>query len=84
MQKMELIRSSIAKFNWKKAFLNTSVNKMVAIFNKIVLNIFNNHILHETIVYNNRDPSWFNHKIRLLIKEKTTIYKYFCQTGKNA
>ena len=71
-------------FNWKKAFLNTSVNKKVAIFNRIVLNSFNNYILHETIVYNNRDPSWFNHKIRLLIKEKTTTYKYFRQTGKNS
>ena len=33
---------------------------------------------------NDRDPPWFNTKIRLLIKEKTTAFKYFCQNGNNA
>ena len=35
-------------------------------------------------MYNDRDPQWFNDKIRLLTKEKTTAYKYFRQNGKDA
>ena len=59
------------------------VNEKVAIFNRNVLDTFN-VILHETIVCNDRDPPWFNDKIRLLLKEKTTLYKYFCQNGNDA
>ena len=71
-------------FDWENAFPNTSVNEKVAIFNRTILNILNNFFLHETIVCNDRDPSWFNDKIRLLIKQETTVYKYFRQNGNNA
>ena len=82
--KTELIRRSIAMFDWENAFSNTSVNEKVAIFNRIILNILNNFIVHETIVCNDRGPPWFNDTIRLLIKEKTIAYKYFRQNGKDA
>ena len=71
-------------FDWENAFSNTSVNEKVAIFNRIILNILNNFIVHETIVCNDRGPPWFNDTIRLLIKEKTIAYKYFRQNGKDA
>ena len=61
-------------FDWEKVFSNISVNENVAIFNRTILNILNNFILHETTVCNDRDPPWFNDTIRLLIKEKTTTY----------
>ena len=57
-------------FDREKAFSNTSINDKVAIFNGTILNILNNHIPHETNVCNDRDPLWFNDKIRLLIKNK--------------
>ena len=57
-------------FDWEKALSNTSVNEKVAIFNRTILNILNNFIPHETIVCNDRNPPWFNVKIRLLIKKK--------------
>ena len=79
--KTELIRHSIAMFDRGKAFPNTSVNEKLAIFNGNILNILNNFIPHETIVYNDIDPSWFNGIIRIFIKEKTTVYKYFRQNG---
>ena len=68
-------------FDRKKAFPNTSVNKKVAIFNRPILNILNNYIPHETIVCKDRDPPSFNGKTRLLMKEKTTGYKYFRENG---
>ena len=70
-------------FDWEKAFSNTSVNEKVAIFNRTFLNILNNFVPHETILYNDRDLPWFNDKIRLLIK-KTAAYKYFFQNGNDA
>ena len=33
---------------------------------------------------NDRGQPWFNDKISLLIKEKTTAYKYFRQNGNDA
>ena len=76
--KTELIRRFIAMFDWEKAFSNASVDEKVAIFKRTILNILNRIIPHETIVCNDRDPPWFNDKIRLQIKEKMTAYKYFC------
>ena len=61
-----------------------SVNGKVAVFNRTILNILNNFIPPETIVCNDRDPPWFNVKIRLLIRDKTTVYKYFRQNGSDA
>ena len=71
-------------FDCENTFLNANVKEKVAIFNRIILNILSNYILHETIVCNDRDPPWFNDKIRLLINEKTTSYKYFRQNGTGA
>ena len=79
--KAEFIRRSTAIFDWEKAFSNTSVDEKEAIFDRNILNILNKFILHETIVCNDRDPPGFNDKIRLLMKEKTTAYKYFRQNG---
>ena len=38
------------------------------------LNILNNYIIHETIVCNDRDPTWFNGKISILKKQHTSIF----------
>ena len=83
-RKTELIRRPIAVFDWEKTFSNISVDEKAVIFNRTILNILNNYIPHETIVCNDRDPPWFNDKIRLLIKEKMTTYKYFPQSGNDA
>ena len=64
-------------FDWEKAFSNTSVNEKVAIFNRTFLNILNNFVHHETILYNDRDLLWFNDKIRLLIKKNGSIQIFF-------
>ena len=51
-----LIRRAIKEFNWQKAFLNTSVNEKVEIFNRTILNILSNFIPHEVIACNDKDP----------------------------
>ena len=72
-----LIRRVIKEFNWDKAFSNTNVNEKVDIFNRTILNILSNFISHETIVCNDKDPPWFNNRIKTLIKEKNVTYKIF-------
>ena len=42
---------------------NTSINEKVDIFNRTILNVLSNFIPHETIVYNDKDPPWFNNRI---------------------
>ena len=52
-----LIRRAIKEFNWERAFLNTSVNEKVDIFNRTILNILSNFNPHEIIVCNDKDPT---------------------------
>ena len=72
-----LIRRDIKKFNWERAFSNTSVNEKVNIFNKTLINIFSNFIPHEIIVCDDKDPPWFNNRIKTLIQEKNITYKIY-------
>ena len=41
------------------------------------MNILSNFIPHETIICDDRDPPWFNKKIKSLIYEKNTAFKKF-------
>ena len=54
----ELIKRANEKFDWQRAFLNT-------VFNKTVLNILSNFILHETIICDEKDTPWFSNKIKM-------------------
>ena len=38
-----------------------------------------NYIPHETIVCDNRDPSWINNEIKKLINKKNSAYKSYCR-----
>ena len=71
----ELIRRGITDFNWDRAFLNTNVNQKVCIFSNTITNILSNFIPHETIVCDDKDPTWLNKAITSLIREKTTHLK---------
>ena len=73
----ELIRRAINEFNWQRAFLNTNVNEKVDIFNSTILNILSNLIPHEFLVYDDKEPPWFNKKIRALIQEKNVAFKNY-------
>ena len=47
----------------------------MSIFNETILNIFRNLIPHETVLCNDRDPPWFNKKIKSLIQEENITFK---------
>ena len=66
----ELIRRAVDQFNRQKAFLSKNVNEKVSIFNETILNILRNFIPHETVLCDDRDPPWFNNKIKSLIHQK--------------
>ena len=61
---VDLIRRSIYEFDWNRAFANKHVDEKVLIFSKTVLNILSNFIPHKVIVYDDKNPPWFNGKIR--------------------
>ena len=50
---------------------------MVSIFNQTIINILCNFILHETVLFDHRDPLWMNNEIKKLIHEKKNILNCF-------
>ena len=50
---------------------------MVDICTKTIYNILSNFIPHQTITIDDKDPPWFNTKIKSLLQEKNKIYKNF-------
>ena len=80
----DLIKRAISNFNWVKAFFNTSVNKKVSIFNETILNVLNSYIPHETLTCDDKDPLWFNSRIKSLLQDKNKLYKDFRRSNTNA
>ena len=80
----DLIRRAISNFNWEKAFYNTNVNKKVSIFNETILNVLSNYIPHETLTCDDKDPPWFNSRIKSLLQDKNKLYKDFQRSNTNA
>ena len=78
---IDVIKRGINLFDWEKVFFNIDVDKMVSIFNQIIINIFNkttinilcNSILHETVLFDDTDPPWMNKEIKKLIHEIKTF-----------
>ena len=71
------IRRAIKELNWKRTFLNSSVNEKVDIFNRTILNILSNFISYEIIICDEKDPLWFKNRIKSLIQEKNATYKTY-------
>ena len=46
-------------------------------FNRTILNILSNFIPHEIVVCYDKDPPWFNHRIKILIQKKNAGYKIY-------
>ena len=60
-----------------------SVNEKVNIFNKTILNILINFIPHEIITCDDKDPPWFNKKIKGIIQEKNNAFKVYRNNSSN-
>ena len=75
--KTDLIRRALNDFNWERASSNKNINEKVCIFNKFVLNVLSNFITHETILCDDKDPSWFNSRIKSLLHAKNKVFKNY-------
>ena len=53
------------------------------IFNKTVLNGLSNFIPHEVIVCDDKDPPWFNGKVKSLFNEKLGTYNVYRKNSNN-
>ena len=80
---MSNICKKVYVLNLKLAFLNTNVNEKVDIFYSTILNIPCNFIPHEFVVCDDKDPPWFNKKIRALIQEKNVAFKNYRNNSSN-
>ena len=54
------------------------------IFNETILNKLRNLIPHETVLCDDRDPPWFDNKIKSLIHEKNITFKRFRSDRQNS
>ena len=79
---VDLIKKSIANFNWDRAFVNLSINEQVELLENTLLNIFRNFIPHETTKCNLKDPPWMNKKIKSALKNKNRLYKKYISGSK--
>ena len=52
-------------------------------FNKTIKNIMSNHIPHETIICDDRDPPWVNKDLKQLILDKNHAYKSYIRNDKS-
>ena len=78
---VENIKKAISNFNWNKAFENLAINEKVALLNQTILNIFRNYIPNRKIKCDYRQPPWMTNKTKNLLKERSTLTKYFYRNG---
>ena len=70
----DLIRRALNEFNWERAFFKTNVNEKVSIFTKTIRNVISNFIPHETLICDDKDPPWFNSRIKALLNDKNKVF----------
>ena len=75
----ERIRLAIDQFDWLRALCNVNVDEKVYFFTKTLPNIIQNFIPHETIICDDRDPSWINKEIKKLMVEQNLALALFQQ-----
>ena len=78
---IDLIKRAINSFDCEKAFSNIDIDKTISIFNQTIINILCNFIPHETVLFDDRDPSWMNKEIKKLIHKKKSIFNCFRQNN---
>ena len=60
MQRQNSLEKLSMSCKWKRASLSLNIEEKIVVFDKTILNIFHNFISHETLIFDNRDPPWFN------------------------
>ena len=75
---ISIIRKAMNVFNWEsleKIFFNLGVNEMVSVCNTTIKNVMANFILYGTIICDDRNLSWINNRVEILIHERNSLYK---------
>ena len=70
-------------FGIMKALSNVSVDEKVYFFTKMLLNIIQHFVTHETIICDDRDPPWINKEIKKLMIEKNLAFKLYCCSNRS-
>ena len=63
----DLINKAIKNFDWNKIFMIK--------LTFLILNIFQNFIPNKAISWDDKEPPWVNEEVRLLIKQKTLMFR---------
>ena len=79
----DIIRRAVSNFNWEKIFYNTNVSKKVSIFSETILNVLSTYIPHETLICDDKEPPWFNSRIKSFLQDKNKLYKDFRRSNNN-
>ena len=61
------------KSSWEKAFCNPNVTKKVSTFDETILNVLSNYIQQKILTCDDKDPPWFNSRIKSLLHDKNEL-----------
>ena len=71
------VQRAIENFNWQYAFERKTINEKVEIFSEILMNIFNNYVLHKLTKFNYKQPQWMNLEISSSLRKRAKLTKLF-------
>ena len=71
----DLITKAIDAFDWDKKLSEKYVNDQVLLLNETLRNIMSNFIPNKLMIFDDRESTWFDRKIKNLIKYKNQISK---------
>ena len=60
------------------------LSEKVSIFNETILNALRNYIPDKTLTCDDKDPPWFNYRIKSFSQDKNKPYKDFQTSNTNA
>ena len=66
----DLIQREIIYYPREKFLAEKDVNEIIYVFAKSIKNIFPNFVAHETMLCDDRDPTWISSKTKKLINDK--------------
>ena len=61
----------------EKVFPNTRVIEKVWIFSHTISNALRNFVSQKSVIWDEKDPTWFNSKTKSLIQEKNSAYELY-------
>jgi hypothetical protein len=79
---VDLIKRSIADFDWQRAFLNLGANDQVQLFTSTLLNIFRNFIPNKIVKYSYKDPPWITSELKTMQRKKNRMYRKYIVNGR--